>query len=128
MTGVTLPDVEGLLIDLLAANGCSDPISTDVPNPRPAGWLQVQRIGGPIANLVSEAAQVTLSGWADAGDTVAALEQLNAARGVLVALSLGLITHPVLFGAKEYGGPIDLPDPSTTQARYTCNWVIRARF
>lgn len=128
MTSVVLPDVEALLIALLAAEGVADPISTDVPSPRPAAWLQVQRIGGPITNLVSEAPQISLSGWADAGDTVAALEQLNAARGVLQALALGLISHPVLFGAREYGGPVNMPDPTSTQARFTCNWVIRARF
>lgn len=116
-------DLEAEVISALRDAGISVPIHTQIPDPRPPVWLQVVRIGGPVETIASEAAQIELYGHADnEGDAVSAL---NDARLVLFNLDGRSET---IFNGHEYGGVINLPDSTTTQARYSCNWTVRARF
>lgn len=120
---IVFPDVELLVVDALneafeiAMPGVE--WFTKVPNPRPTEFGRVIRTGGPVETLVSENAQITLEGWA-----------YSEARAFAI-LSLGrAIAHEfegALFGVTEFGGPINLPDPTTAQERYTLTLGVRAR-
>jgi hypothetical protein len=118
-----MPDVEKLVVEALNAEfGTRKPAvkwSTKVPNPRPAAFGRVLRTGGPMETLVSENAQITLEGWA--GTEAVALDILNLARAIAFDFD------GTLFGVTEIGGPANLPDPTTSQCRYTATLGVRAR-
>lgn len=120
---VIFPDVEDLTrLALNAAFATRMPgvlWHTKVPGTRPAEFGRVMRTGGPAETLVTENAQITLEGWA--GTEARALEILNLARGIVFEFD------GQLFGVTEFGGPVNLPDPSSSQCRYTATLGVRAR-
>lgn len=94
--------------------------STRKPSTVPAaGFGRVLRTGGPRESLVSENASITLEGWHP--DETTALGILNLGRAILNA------QDGPLFGVTEYGGPINLPEPGTSQVRFTAMFGVRAR-
>lgn len=98
-------DVEGDLITLLGTTAV--PVSTLVPNPRPAKFIRVSRAGGDRRNLIQEQPLVIVECWADTSVgafTIAqdAWSEIDAEYGDDAGL-----TSPVWF-----------PDPDTAQARY----------
>jgi hypothetical protein len=112
-------DVEAAVIDALTP--ALDPVQvcTRIPTARPAELVRLFRTGGPRETRVTEAALITVEAWADLQPR--ALHLLNLARDVLGDLD------GALFGVSEYGGPANLPDPTTSQVRYTASFVVRAR-
>ena len=66
---LTLANVEAALVGYLATK-VTVPVSTRVPNPRPASFVRVQRTGGAGQNLVQERPVVLVECWA-ATDTAA---------------------------------------------------------
>lgn len=120
---IVFPDVEQLVIDALHAGlAPHEPTvraSGRVPNPRPAEFYRIMRAGGPAETLVSENATILLEAWAQTQTRASRLLQL--ARAVLA------VQEGFLFGVTEIGGPINLPDPTTEQVRYTQTFGVRAR-
>jgi hypothetical protein len=118
MTAV-FTDVEMAVTDVLVP--ALDPVRvcTRIPSPRPAEFVRLFRTGGPAETRVTEAALITVEAWADLESRAVTL--LNLARAVLRDLD------GQLFGVSEYGGPANLPDPTTSQVRYTASFVVRAR-
>jgi hypothetical protein len=92
---------------------------TKIPNPRPAAFGRLLRLGGPKETLISEMAHISLEGWAY--DEVDAIAILNLGRAVLNA------QDGTLFGVTEISGPNNLPDPTTSQVRYTQLFGVRMR-
>ncbi|QDG88866.1 hypothetical protein [Pseudarthrobacter sp. NIBRBAC000502770] len=119
--GVKFPDVPQLVCDHLRASPLLTGlhIGTKVPPTRPAEFILVLRTGGPRETIRSEAAQITVEAWAQ--DKARASSLLNDARAVLNA------ADAKVFGVREFGGPGDLPDPTTAQIRFTMSFQIRAR-
>lgn len=94
-------------------------VGTKVPTNRPPEFIRVLRTGGIKESLISEAAQITIEAWAQ--DETRASDLLNTARAILNA------ADGQLFGVREFGGPANLPDPTTAQIRFTMSFQIRAR-
>jgi len=117
------PDIEALVVQLynteLTAREPGVQASTRVPDPRPAEFIRVIRFGGPRESLISENAQIIVEAWATTEARAAAL--LNLARAILNA------QDGQLFGCTEISGPNNLPDPTTSEVRYTQNFGIRSR-
>jgi hypothetical protein len=119
MTGVLFRDAEAEVITHLEAALPGTVVCGRVPNPRPAQFIRIERLGGGRETRVTEATRIAVEGWAEDDTTAAAL--LNVARQHLFDV------EGVLFGVDEYGGPVRLPDPTTNMSRYTASFTIRMR-
>jgi hypothetical protein len=120
---IEFADVEALVIEAITDDFTTSnpgvPAATKVPNPRPEEFIRVIRAGGPRETLISENAFVLVEAWA--ATEARAVKLLNRARAVLFA------QDGALFGVTEIGGPSNLPDPTTSQVRYTSTLGVRAR-
>ncbi|MDN4645360.1 hypothetical protein [Arthrobacter sp. PsM3] len=118
--GVKFPDVPQLVCNYLRKPLLTGiPIGTKVPPTRPPEFIRVLRTGGTKETVRSEAAQITIEAWAQ--DEARAADLLSTARAILNA------ADGQLFGVREFGGPANLPDPTTAQIRFTMSFQIRAR-
>lgn len=119
--------VAGWLRDTLPGYGVTGPVATDVPNPRPATFTTVERLGGVARNLVTDAPMLDIRRWS--GNKHAAMADLQVIRSLLVALprAAGTIDgHPV-YRVVEIQGPASQADPRTgvTQATWVAEVWIR---
>lgn len=119
-----MPDAERVLIIHLNAN-MTPPVSQSVPNPRPAEFLTVRRIGGPRMNMVADHPMVTVEAWA-AGPT-AAKTLIAQARGIIHAMRATVVDGVPIYRVTEISGPINLPDPESNQSRYTQTFQVMMR-
>lgn len=94
-------------------------VGTKVPATRPEEFIRVLRTGGIKETIRSEAAQITVEAWSQT--EARASDLLNTVRAILNA------ADAQLFGVREFGGPANLPDPTTAQIRFTMSFQIRAR-
>lgn len=112
-------DAEAVVIDHLAARLSGVQVCGEVPNPRPARFVRVERVGGARETRVSDAARFVIEAWA--GTDTDAAQLLNTTRSHLFDV------EGDLFGADEYGGPARLPDPLSHMCRYSASFTIRTR-
>lgn len=126
---VVFPDVVDLLIghlrDELPMFGGPAAVHHEVPAERPDRWVRVLRTGGVRQTLVTEAAQITLEGWAD--DSADAHDACQLARAVVFAATGTTIDGVPFYSVEEIGGPADLPDPDSRQQRHTCTLLVHVR-
>lgn len=98
-------DVEATVRSALLSLGV--PVSTKVPNPRPAAFIRISRAGGLRANLVQEQPSVIVECWSD--DSVQAFGLAASAWSAMESA----------FGPElDATSPVWFPDPDSTQARY----------
>lgn len=120
---IVFPDVESLLITeinaAMTALGRTTRASTRAPSPRPTEFVRIERFGGPKETFVSELAQIIIEFWAS--DEVTAAYGLSLVRAVLNS------QDGDIFGVTEISGPSNLPDPTTSQVRFTQNFGVRVR-
>lgn len=119
----TFPDVEQWLCDNLAIE--SLPVSTAIPNPRPAEFFRVVRTGGPIATRVSD--QPTVAVEAFAANEGRALSLLSAARAWLHDAQGNTVNGVMVKTVTESAGPGNLPHPDIPGARYTMTVALHLR-
>jgi hypothetical protein len=121
---VEFPDAERIVIDYLAAR-VGVPVSLTVPNPRPASFVTVQRVGGPRLNLVADDATLAVEAWA--ASPTAAKAVLGVARAHVLAMGRQVVDGVPVYRVTEVGGPAYLPDPDSAQARYTLTVQVALR-
>lgn len=130
MQGVVFGDVAALVIGWvnprLAAAGHAARAGRVVRNPRPATFVTVQRTGGPRLTPVSEAAQITVDAWANNTEAAHDLSQL--VRAFIHQMRGEVVDGVQVYDVDEFGGPADLPDPTSEQARYTFTLSITLRY
>lgn len=120
-----IADLVAGLPALLASHEETAPIHTRIPNPRPSRFLRLLRTGGSRANLVTGQAQVTYECW---DDSSAAAEMFaRTTQAVLLALRGETVGGAFVHRVQEVGGPQDLPDPHSEQARFTGSVLIDVR-
>lgn len=126
---VVFPDVEGLVCDWLpaelAARSRTVTVSTKVPNPRPAEFVRVIRTGGPQLNLVQDQPTLVVEAWAATESAAASLAEL--ARALLKSTAGQQVGGVMVYRVDEIGGPQNLPDPDSAQARYVFTLSILLR-
>jgi hypothetical protein len=110
----------------LVAAGQAAPVVSQVPNPRPAKFVRVQRTGGPeVMTRLVDGAQLTVDSWAandaDAMDLAQLCRRLIAQMPGTV--QSGVSVHRVV----EFGGPNDLPDPVSSTPRVTFTVQVQMR-
>jgi hypothetical protein len=96
-------DAEADLVTALSS--LSVPVSTKVPNPRPASFIRVTRAGGGRQNIIQERPLLIVECWA--GGDVSAFELAQQAWSTLDDLyGLGAdLSSPVWFPDVESGSP-----------------------
>jgi hypothetical protein len=94
-------------------------MGTKTPATMPATFLKIIRTGGTRETLISDRAQITLEAYAV--KETEAINLLSTARAWLNA------ADGMIFGVTELGGPVNLPDPTTSNIRYTMTLWVRIR-
>lgn len=126
---VVFPDaaavVVGHLRAELAARDDSAKVGTRVPNPRPARFVRIRRIGGPRLNLVADRPQLSIESWAATEEQAADLAQL--CRGLIHAMRGTTVAGVAIYRVTEFAGPAELPDPTSDQPRYVQTFEIAMR-
>lgn len=126
---IVFPDVTAAMTTLLrsrlAALGSSVPVGTRVPNPRPAAFVLVRRVGGATRNLVVDEATLVVEAWAANESASHDLAQL--ARAVVHSALGTTTTAGTIYRTDEFAGPASLPDPDSDQARHTFTVSVAAR-
>lgn len=126
---IVFPDTVAItlthLADRMPALGLAE-IATHrkIPDPRPDEFVRVLRTGGQQANMVSDAAQLTIEAWAGTSDRAHDIAQI--VRAILLDRSRRIWDGVQVHKVEEFSGPQDFPDPISTHERYT--WTIVARF
>ena len=120
---IGFPDVETLILSVinpeLATRLPGVQGYTKVPLTRPNEFVRVIRFGGPSETIISENALIIIEAWAQS--ETRAVTILNMVRAILHA------QDGSIFGVTEISGPNNLPDPLTSQIRYTQNLGVRVR-
>lgn len=123
----TFPDVVALLIGYLDGLVTPVPVSSGVPNPRPATFVQVRRVGGPFEWPVRDRARVDIITWAPDEGTAHDLCQTmrSAAHDLRGTATLGAVCYEV----EEFLGPRQDDDELTGTPRYwmTLAFTLRAQ-
>ena len=116
------PDIEDLLATYLT-DVLGVPVGTRaaaVPE-----FVRVLRTGGPAPTRVTDSPQVTLEAYGKYESTALAL--LGRARRALADLPGGELYGWSVKSFTEFGGPANLPDPSSESHRYTLTAVVQIR-
>lgn len=112
MEAYEFPNVERELISVITSQ-VRVAAGVDIPNPRPAEYVQVNRVGG-ASDKTTDRPMVTFfvwaGSWASAHDLVSLVR-----RRVTSVLRMG--DAPV-YRIREIGGPARAPDPTDGSARY----------
>lgn len=123
MPAVDFADAESM-IGLFLRSRLVPPVSTKIPNPRPARFVRAWRTGGVALNRVIDQAQITVT--CTAPNSVQASDDARAARAALLN---DYTSMPLVRGVEEVSGPYFDPDPDTNEDRYsfTVRLNIRGR-
>lgn len=125
--GVRFLDAEELLRVVVTAKvnevlGSTLSGSTKIPNPRPAEFLVIRRIGGSARDLVTDVPVIQIEAWASTESRAQLIA--NTARSVVWWLQD--INGESVVLETEVIGPVSYPDGSA-QARYTGSYAIAVR-
>ncbi len=120
----TLAAVTAIRAGLTAASSTAT-VGTRVPNPRPALFAVVRRIGGVRRNLVTDSAQLSVECWGQSEQTAHDLAQL--CRGIVHAAQGTDQGGTVVYWVAEIGGPALLADPESDLPRYVATYEIGTR-
>jgi len=105
----------------LVAVGDTATVGTKVPNPRPGRFVTVRRTGGLASDyVVTEWAQITVEAWGSSDKQ--ALDLAQFVRGVIRAMPGQTLTGITVYKIEEFSGPANLPDPESSQSRFT--WTV----
>lgn len=107
-------DIEGAFVTFLNAE-LTPPVSTRVPNPRPASHVRVQVVGGDVLNVAMESPRLLVECWAASQGAAVTLARqawahIQASRHTFVGSAFVLSTN--------LSRPVNFPDPDTTSPRY----------
>lgn len=122
MKSFTFPDIEDLLTVHFAAD-LSIPAGTKPASVAP--FLRVLRTGGPPTTRVSDSPQVTVEAYHSRESGASSL--LERARLSLMELPGTALDGFRIKSVDIIGGPVNLPDPSTSNYRYTFTAVVQVR-
>jgi len=120
---VALPDAVALVVSYLDGLHAI-PVSSKVPDPRPARFIQVRRVGGAGLPPVRDVARLDIWCWGSSGPDAGDIA--NTVRAQMFALArtttLGVDCYRV-----EESLCRQLDDPETGQARYWLTYALTLR-
>lgn len=121
---VVFPDATDLLVTYLDGE-LTEHVGSRIPNPRPTTFVRVLRTGGPKRNLVTDQPQMTFESWGD--DDAEAADLAQQVRSLVNALPGQIVDGVPVYRVDELSGPANLPDPLSSQSRYTQSFAIALR-
>lgn len=111
-----LQNGEALVIRALKDTpGITVGVGVRVPNPRPASFIRVNRIGGAQINMVQERPVILVECWGP--DELTAWNLAAAAHEALEGRD-PLEVNGVELSDRDVSSPVNYPDPSTASPRY----------
>lgn len=81
-----------------------------------APYLRINRVGGIMSNLVTDAAMLAVAAYAD--DPAVAANMANKAREALIAARTSMVGDAWVRWWQESAGPANFPDPTSKLTRY----------
>lgn len=127
MEPVLFPDTVAVTVvylrAALAVHGPVVPVVTRVPAARPARFVRLERIGGPRRDLVTDGPRLDVHCWGASEEDAHDLAQL--ARALLLAMPGW--HGATVYRVEEVGGPNNLPDPESGQARFALAVELHVR-
>jgi hypothetical protein len=123
---LVFPDAEAVVIDYLDDQLDGDvPVSLTIPTTRPDEFVTVQRSGGPRLNMVADRPVLLVECWAQGATRAKAIAE--EARALITAMRGQVIGGVTIYHVNDAAGPSYLPDPSSTQPRYTFTVEVAMR-
>jgi hypothetical protein len=122
---VAYPDVIALLRTYLLPVVTPRPVVSRVPDPRPAEWVQIRRIGGPQVRPVRDRPNVDVFAWAQTDP--AAWELAELLRRSIHALAGTTLLGPMVYRVDETLGPRSLDDELTGSPRVWATYSLDVR-
>lgn len=119
---LTFPDIEDLLCTFLTG-ALGVPVGTRASSA--SSFVRVLRTGGPPATRVSDSPQVTVEAYHSRES--GAVQLLERARRAITDLPGLELSGFRVKSVDIIGGPVNLPDPSTSLFRYTFTAVVQIR-
>lgn len=96
-----------------------------VPHPRPAEFLLIRRVGGFARDLVMDDALIVVEAWSATDGEASDLAQL--ARAHLLAIRNEFVGDTLVYRAVDASAPANLPDPLSSQSRFTATYTVTVR-
>lgn len=127
MSVLTYPDIERVLVDILAEE-LDATVALQVPRNRPddaPAFVVVRRLGGVRTGVVTDDPMVTIEAWAP--NRTEAFDLVEQARTIVSGLAGSERDGVTFYTATETSGPTNLPDPDSAQPRYTITLILRVR-
>lgn len=114
---VEFPDavdvVRGYLREALLARGLDIPVRTRVPDPRPAQFVRIERVGGDRLDRITDRPRLDFACWGPDEGAVADLVKVVRALVFAIPGWRGVVAYDVV----GVGGPNTAPDPVSGQER-----------
>lgn len=108
------------LSDTLGVQTCAR-----VPNPRPAEFYRIIRVGGATRERVMDDATIVVEAWAPTDQEADDLAQL--ARAHLLALINTYVDGTLVYRVTDVAAPANFPDPISGVSRVTATYVVTTR-
>lgn len=119
------PDVVAGIVTALNA-ALTPPVTSKVPNPRPAAFVTVTDLGGPgRAGVVVYRSTIGVEAWAK--NQPDARDLCHLARAHLLALKGTTAGDLIFYDVIDVGAPGNLPDPLSNQDRYVATFEVAVR-
>lgn len=122
---MSYPDVVALLRDYLLPIVTPRQVAARVPDPRPAEWVQIRRVGGGQLRPVRDRARVDVFAWA--ATEPAATSLADTLRVAIHALAGTTLLGPTVYRVDEFLGPRMDDDPLTGRPRVWATYTLDVR-
>lgn len=121
---VEFPDAVELVINYLRSVMPGTAVYSRVPDPRPAEFIRVERLGGTPDSRVTDRPRVDVGCWSTSEEDAEALMRRTRAYARAMAGTRGTTT---VYRVREVGGPQWLPDSESGQPKYAFAFEFSAR-
>jgi hypothetical protein len=95
-----------------------------VPDPRPAEFIRIERLGGLRKSLIIDRPRIDVECWSDSEE--GAEELMKRVRAYVMAMA-GKRGETTVYNVSEVSGPMWLPDSASGQPRYSFAVEFSAR-
>ncbi|AUG87276.1 tail terminator [Streptomyces phage Rowa] len=112
---ILFPDAVLVAIQYLRPN-ITAAVYSRVPNPRPAEFVRIQRLGGTRRSLILDRPRIDVECWSDSEENAEAL--CSKVRAYVLAMA-GKRGQTTVYDVAEVSGPMWLPDSESGQPRYS---------
>lgn len=121
---IVFPDAEALAVTFLNPK-VGVRVATQIPNPRPASFIRVLRVGGARRSLVVDSPVLVFECWAP--DEIAASQLAQTARAHVFSMAQTTVNGHWVYLVRDVAGPQSFPDPLTDTPRYQFTVQIDTR-